>query len=182
MMEHILEIKTSQGGSFINLKQELYTLGRSSRNSIVIKDPQVSRYHATLIREENQYLNDYSYIIHDGDFKNKKSRNGLVINQKIYSVRILRTNDIIKLGNNVELKYYLASSETLKLLRLSYKNDLPSLIIPDEEVETLPCSMKSEENEIEVDDSPSSIRKTIVDLESSDFENRLKFLSQQYKI
>ncbi|MGF1490020.1 MAG: FHA domain-containing protein, partial [Prochloraceae cyanobacterium] len=81
-MEYILEIQTVEGRCFVILNQARYTIGRSKSNSLVFKDPQVSRYHATLIRKRNEYLKTYEYTIFDGVIDKKKSRNGLIINQK----------------------------------------------------------------------------------------------------
>lgn len=178
-MEHVLEIQTYQGRSFITLNKERYTLGRSQSNCIVIKDSQVSRYHATLIRHIKERLNDYYFIIYDGNLKNKKSRNGLIVNEKLCSSWILENNDLIKLGDKVKLKYYQASAETLNLLKISYRNNSHDYIFADEVIDTTPSSIKDEEK---VDNAPSFIKKTIANLESSSLEKQLKILSEKYKI
>jgi len=173
-MEQVLEIETNLGRSFITLTKERYLLGRSLRNCIVIKDPQVSRYHATLIKNPNG-----KYTIYDGDLKNKKSRNGLIVNQKVCSDWILENNDVIKLGDNARLKYYHASVETLNLLKLSYRDNSSDFIFVDEEIETTPSSLKKQQI---VDNTPSFIKKTIVNLDSSSFEEELKKITEKYNI
>lgn len=133
-MEHILEIKTQRERRFIILNKDRYSLGRSSKNSIVIQDRQVSRYHATLIRKNknksnnvNNYsfsvnnnkvkLDNYCFWIHDGDLQGKTSSNGIAINQQYCSSHLLEYGDLIELGDNVILKYYKLSAETLKLIQ-----------------------------------------------------------------
>ncbi len=180
-MEYILEIQTVEGRCFVILNQARYIIGRSKSNSIVIKDPQVSRYHATLIRKRNEYLKTYEYTIFDGVIDKKKSRNGLIINQKLYRERILETKDIIKLGSNIKLKYYRASKRTLNLLRISYKNDSSISNISGEGIDIIPSSLKRNEENTKIDIS-SSFKKTITRLNSFDYEKELEILSQKYKI
>lgn len=165
-MEHILEVQTPQGRCFITLDKDRYTIGRSPRNSIVIKDPQISRHHATLIRKRNQYLNDYSFSIYDGNLSDKKSTNGLIIDRKYYDCKLLEINDLIELGDNIKLKYYQASSETLNLLRLSYKSNCSAVVFNDENQETLAFQQ-------------TEIAKK---LQSSYVENQLKILSHRYTL
>jgi len=178
-MEHILEIQTNLGRSFISLNKETYTLGRSLRNSIVIKDAQVSRYHATLVRTKKADLNEYYYTIYDGNCQNKKSSNGIIINNKLCTSWVLENNDLIQLGDNVKLKYYHCSDRTLNLLKISYKHNSSAAIFVDEEADTVPFSGKQEQ---EVDNTPSFIKKTLVNLDSSSFAEQLKVLSERYNV
>jgi len=132
-MEYILEIKAPTANRFLILTAESYTLGRSSKNSIVIKDSQVSRHHATIIREENEAqkhensfsfslttdqvkLDRYCFCIYDGDPQGKRSSNGLVINGKSCISSLLKVGDIIELGDRVKLKYYQLSAQSAQLM------------------------------------------------------------------
>lgn len=139
-MYHILEIQTKKGRSFVSLEKERYRLGRSSRNCIVIKDPQISRCHATIIRKRNYYINEYCFIIYDGDLNQKKSSNGLIINENAYFSKELEVNDIILLGDNVKMKYYQGSEETLNLLKIAYKDNHSSSVFIDDDSETARAS------------------------------------------
>jgi len=180
-MEHILEIQTVEGRCFVILNQTRYTIGRSKSNSIVIKEPQVSRYHATLIRNRNEYSKSYEYTILDGVLDKKKSQNGLTINDKLYENRILEVKDIIKLGSNIKLKYYRASQRTLSLLKISYKNDLSISNISVNGMDIIPSSLKINEEDSKINIS-SSFKKTIVRLNSFDYEEELEMLSHNHKI
>ena len=132
-MEYILEIKTPKINRFFILRGEYYTLGRSSKNSIVIKDRQVSRYHARIIRQEQQNqnydnsfsfsltnhkvkLDKYCFSIYDGDRQGKGSSNGLIINGKSCLSSLLKVGDIIQLGDRVKLKYYQLSAQSAQLM------------------------------------------------------------------
>ena len=132
LVEHILEIKIKQKRSLVILNQDFYSLGRSSKNTIVLKDSQVSRYHATIIRkarnnsknlenfsiDKNQVkLDNYCFWIYDGNLQGTKSRNGLAINRQYYSSHLLTYGDLIELGDNVTLKYYKLASKTIKFMQ-----------------------------------------------------------------
>jgi len=114
--EHILAIEDSKGQRIITLNQEIYSLGRSSKNSIVIFDRQVSRYHATIVKKEATEREDLSFWIYDGDLKGKRSTNGLIINKQRHLSHQLKVGDLIMLGDNVKLKYYQFSTKTVQLL------------------------------------------------------------------
>ena len=64
------------------------TLGRSSSNNIVIKDPYISKNHFKIIKdEENFFIEDL------------KSSNGTFLNgEKLEDVAILKSNDVIRTG------------------------------------------------------------------------------------
>ncbi|MGF1487084.1 MAG: FHA domain-containing protein [Prochloraceae cyanobacterium] len=179
-MEHILEIKVVEGRCFVILNQERYTLGRSKSNSIVIKDPQVSRYHATVIGKRNEYIDDYEYTIIDGDLEKKKSRNGLIINQKKIQIRLLENKDVIQLGKNVILKYYRASQATLNLLKSAYKNNLSVSSVTGAGIEMIPSWLKKNEEERKMDIA-LSLKKTITGLNKFNYDEELKILAQRYK-
>ena len=77
-----------------NLKEhyilgEEFTLGRSKDNSLVIKDPYISKNHFLIGEDEGEY-----YI------EDLKSSNGTYVNGEVLSdVRELKNNDRIKVGN-----------------------------------------------------------------------------------
>ena len=114
---HILRIEAPQGPTIINLERDYYTLGRGSKNSIIIQDKEVSRCHATLIREKNPQSNEDWFWIYDGNLNGKRSTNGLIVNQEYCSKHLLKPKDSILLGKNVKLTYHYLSSKTVKLLK-----------------------------------------------------------------
>ena len=114
---HVLIIKELSHQRIFILQEDRYSLGRKPQNDIVIKDKQVSRYHATIIkRKEND--NRTFFWIYDGDLKNNKSSNGLIVNQKLCNSHCLKKGDVILLGYNVQLQYYQFAKHTLDLLKL----------------------------------------------------------------
>jgi PAS domain S-box-containing protein len=86
--------------------QEQNTIGRSSRNTITLDEPDVSRFHARIFKKGE------SWIIED-----LRSRNGTFVNEKKISTHVLKHGDIIKLGH-VPLKFVesKAPEEPLSLL------------------------------------------------------------------
>jgi len=116
-LNHILIIKQNNYQEFVILKQKEYSLGRSYRNDIVIEDKQVSRCHATLLKRKNQ-RGEECFLIYDGNFKNLKSRNGLIVNQRKCDCHCLQKGDLIQLGDNVQVQYFQFSQQTLELLKM----------------------------------------------------------------
>ena len=117
-LNHVLILKEVTKESIIILNQERYSLGRNPRNDIVIKDKQVSRYHATIIKRKQNNSQECFFWIYDGNLKNRKSSNGLIVNQRFCDSHCLRKGDLILLGHNVKLQYYQFASQTLDLLKL----------------------------------------------------------------
>jgi len=75
------------------LDQDSYTIGREAGNSIVIEDPQVSRRHASLLRQGNTYL-----------IEDMGSTNGTYVNgRRITAPVLLVNNDLIGLADTVVL-------------------------------------------------------------------------------
>lgn len=103
---YILIIEDEHSRKTLSLQDKVYSIGRSSRNSIMIKSEKVSRYHGTLIRRRNPINNDESYWMLDGDMNGNKSRNGIYINGKKYSVKQLKQGDLINFGGEVNATFY----------------------------------------------------------------------------
>ncbi len=114
---HILRIEAPIGPIIINLERDYYPLGRGSKHSIIIQDKEVSRHHATLIRETQERSSESIFWIYDGDLNGKKSTNGLIINREYCTRHLLKPKDEIVLGKNVKLTYHQLSSKTIKLLK-----------------------------------------------------------------
>ncbi len=115
-LNHVLIVKEQCSERIIILNKDKYSLGRNPHNDIVIEDKQVSRYHATIIKQQEAIARDYFWI-YDGDLK-KRSSNGLMVNQRFCDRHCLKKGDLILLGHNVRLQYYQFVSQTLDLLKL----------------------------------------------------------------
>ena len=114
---HILKIEAPLGQSIIDLDRNYYTLGRGSKNSIIIQDKEVSRCHATIVRQKHTRFNKNIFWIYDGNLKGKRSTNGLIINDEYCLKHLLKPKDLIFLGKNVKLTYHQLSRKTVKLLK-----------------------------------------------------------------
>src|SRR5690554_430990 len=65
------------------------TIGRGSDNLVVIRDPYVSKHHLKIILDEGNYF-----------IEDLKSSNGTILNNsKLEDVSILKSGDIIKVGD-----------------------------------------------------------------------------------
>lgn len=102
---HILIVEDSYAKRVFPLTDDQYSIGRDSSNQITIREPQVSRHHATLIKLENSF-----YKIVDGDLQGNRSRNGLVINGTYCLEQNLKHGDIITFGGKSQGNYYIVSN------------------------------------------------------------------------
>jgi len=117
-INHILIIKEPTNKRFFLLASDSCSLGRNNDNDIIIKDKQVSRYHATIFKKTLKNFEEQIWI-YDGDLKlNKKSSNGLKINDKLYTNYCLKKGDCILIGHTVTLQYYQFTEEILGLLEV----------------------------------------------------------------
>lgn len=123
--QHILAIEDTQGQRIITLNNDMYSLGRSSSNSIVIYDRQVSRYHATLLRQKHVNSQKYSFWIVDGDLQGRKSTNGVLVNGKYCSYHKLEVGDSICFGDRSTARYYQFSGKTVELIKSGRKMGKP---------------------------------------------------------
>ncbi|NOY22609.1 MAG: FHA domain-containing protein [Acidobacteria bacterium] len=87
-MAYSVVVKTSKGRFDFQLEKDFATMGRSKDNEIYIDDLSVSRKHAVLEREENQfYITDLN------------SSNGTYVNsKKITAKTAVRPEDVIIVG------------------------------------------------------------------------------------
>ncbi|MBF2006128.1 MAG: EAL domain-containing protein [Chlorogloeopsis fritschii C42_A2020_084] len=108
---HLLVVQDLQGQRTIPLKEATYSLGRDSRNAIVLRSRLVSRQHAILLRVTLPETDQYAFRIVDGSFKGKQSTNGLFINGTKCFSHDLQHGDLIEFGNNqVKAQYYAISN------------------------------------------------------------------------
>jgi len=114
---HVLRIETPLGANLVKLEEDYYTIGRGSKSSIVIHDKEISRCHATILKETENNTGINCYSIYDGDINGKRSTNGLIVNKEYCLKHLLKAKDYIMLGTNVVLTYHQLSSKAFQLLK-----------------------------------------------------------------
>jgi diguanylate cyclase (GGDEF)-like protein len=108
---HILVIEDRKARRIVALEQPTYSIGRESSSDLTIYDRVVSRHHATLLRIKKSPRHDsYFYRIIDGDLEGNKSTNGIIINGRRSESHNLKHGDVITLGNQARLSYYILSN------------------------------------------------------------------------
>ncbi|MGB5595244.1 MAG: EAL domain-containing protein, partial [Crocosphaera sp.] len=132
---HIIVIEDQKARRIVALEEATYSLGRESNNDIVIYDRVVSRRHGTLVRVKlTPRLDSYSYRIIDGDLEGHRSTNGLLINGKLQESHNLKHGDVVILGPQAKVSYYIISTA----LDIDLFNPLdPEQLEEDEIVETM---------------------------------------------
>ena len=105
---HLFLVKDIQGQRVITLHEATYSLGRDSRNSIVMRSRSVSRQHAILLRVTVPESDQYGFRVVDGNFNGKHSTNGLFVNGTKCLSHDLKHGDIIEFGSNQAKAVYYA--------------------------------------------------------------------------
>lgn len=112
-IRHLLVVQDQLGQRTIPLQEATYSLGRDSRNAIVLRSRSVSRQHAILLRVTVPDTDQYCFRIIDGSFKGKRSTNGILVNSTKCFAHDLKHGDVIEFGNNqAQAKYYAISFES----------------------------------------------------------------------
>ncbi len=106
----VLVVEDTKGKRIINLDNDIYSIGRDLRNSIVLYSKLVSRHHATLLKVSNPEDSTCSFQIIDGDLQGNTSTNGLIINGKRCSLQSLQHRDLIIFGGNAQAFYFVIDS------------------------------------------------------------------------
>ncbi|WP_016949345.1 EAL domain-containing protein [Anabaena sp. PCC 7108] len=110
-IRHLLVIQDLEGQRTIPLLETTYSLGRDVRNAIVLSSRSVSRQHAILLRVLIPDTEQYGFRIIDGNFKGKRSTNGLFINGTKCFSHNLQNGDLIAFGNpHAQAQYYAISN------------------------------------------------------------------------
>ncbi|MBR8826841.1 MAG: FHA domain-containing protein [Gomphosphaeria aponina SAG 52.96 = DSM 107014] len=124
-LDHVLLVEDDKGKTEFFLTENIYSIGRAPKRDIRIYSPFVSRYHATLLRHQNEQSNVYYEIIDGDPMGSMLSSNGLMINgHQVYSHQ-LKHGDKIVFGPAVFAIYH-------NLHRLVSRSNLN-----EEEVDTL---------------------------------------------
>jgi hypothetical protein len=110
----ILVSGANAGAEFSLEKDELY-LGRDVNNDIVINDPEVSRRHARLVKQEDDYY-----------YEDLGSTNGSFIrDQKLSTLTLLRPDTTIMIGEKVALNYQMKIVDLDATRAASRKQQVP---------------------------------------------------------
>lgn len=104
----ILQTGPNAGTEFVLEKNEIF-LGRDVNNDIVINDPEVSRRHARLIRDGDEYL-----------YEDLGSTNGTFIQgQRLAAPTLLKHGTIITIGERVLISYMIAMTDPYATVAVS---------------------------------------------------------------
>ncbi|ELR97704.1 EAL domain-containing protein [Gloeocapsa sp. PCC 73106] len=110
---HILVIEDEKSRRIVSLEETIYSIGRDATNAIVIYDRQVSRFHATILREEDTLNQQTSYKVIDGDLRGNISTNGVVVNGKPSLSHTLKHGDVVRFGEKAKALYYILSDPSV---------------------------------------------------------------------
>ena len=105
-LNHVLVIEDENYRKTLILEEANYSIGRDETNTIVLHSKKVSRFHATLLRRTDATNRSFSYWLLDGDLQGNRSTNGIFINDKRCLVQELKHEDIVRLGLEVQMSYY----------------------------------------------------------------------------
>lgn len=134
-IRHIIIIEDPRGKRKIELKDTVYSIGRHSRNSIIVASRQVSRFHATILKKPSEN-HRYSFWIIDGDLNGQKSQNGIFVNGQRCWVRELKHGDVINICD-VKASYYFLGETQERLLKA--KKEEENEILFSDELQTTPA-------------------------------------------
>ncbi|MEM1369219.1 MAG: FHA domain-containing protein [Cyanobacteria bacterium P01_H01_bin.15] len=128
-------LKQDNAYKFYQLEQPMITIGRHPLCNIVLDDINLSRKHATLIRERFGKKLEATYRIFDGDGCGKKSKNGIYIAQERVESFYLHTGLIVRLTPDIVFKYFADPQKAETTLDELYGYDADSLekqvLVPD---------------------------------------------------
>lgn len=109
----ILIIDSFEFTKTVSLNSNIFSIGRHPQCSLVINDPLVSRYHATIVwlREEDN-SEKYAHWIIDGKGQKHRSKNGILVNGQKTFLHRLRPQDVVTLGKQTCITYSLVADTT----------------------------------------------------------------------
>ena len=126
--DFILLIRDLKGERIIVLEQDFYHLGRGSKNQIIIYDKNISRCHATLVKQESSNSKKSYFWLIDGNLKSKRSTNGIFVNKKLIISCQLQIGDLIHFSKTSTIKYYKFSHLALTKIKKSKKELSQSIL------------------------------------------------------
>ncbi|BAU64818.1 diguanylate cyclase/phosphodiesterase with PAS/PAC sensor [Stanieria sp. NIES-3757] len=105
---HILIVETSESKRAVVLNASVFVIGRHPQSSLVLTDNMVSRCHATIAwlqYEKSPQQIHRSYWIIDGKGKQRRSRNGILVNGNKTSLHRLTSGDLVEIGQTIKITY-----------------------------------------------------------------------------
>jgi hypothetical protein len=106
---HFLVICDHLGKRTIPLEADHYSIGRDSRNSILISSLAVSRHHATLVKTGLPHSGT-AFRLLDGTLEGQRSTNGISVNDQPCESHDLQNGDRIALGAEIQAQYFVAEN------------------------------------------------------------------------
>ncbi len=106
---HFFAIADPEGERKILLDSTTYCIGRNLTNGIVLRSQLVSRQHAVLLRVPVPKKSSHLFRIIDGNLQGRRSKNGLLINGKLYFSHILSHGDEIVFSNDTRASYQIVT-------------------------------------------------------------------------
>jgi signal transduction histidine kinase/DNA-binding response OmpR family regulator len=122
-LRHLLIVHDQSGKKTIPLEEDSYSLGRDSRNSIVLRGRNISRQHAMLLRIPGTHLGQFIFRLIDGNLNGQRSTNGLAVNGQSCTSRDLQNGDLMDFGGQVTAKYYAVYNLTDEDYDASYESE-----------------------------------------------------------
>lgn len=100
------------------IEKSKFTIGRSGENDVQTNDASVSRFHAEILKEGNQYT-----------IVDKQSKCGTFVNGQRVQTAILKHEDRILLGNETQILFLTQDEVTAKEPPPPFVTDTPSMIL-----------------------------------------------------
>jgi pSer/pThr/pTyr-binding forkhead associated (FHA) protein len=94
-MAALIQFKDGVEGITLRLETRMSSLGRGPENDITINDELVSKDHAEIEAREYDNGQGYDYFI-----KDKESTNGTFVNDEKIDQKMLKNEDIVRIGVN----------------------------------------------------------------------------------
>lgn len=112
---HFLTIQESRGPRLVHLTSLTYSLGRSSKSTIVLASSSISREHALLLRMPSREPGKYLFRLIDGNASGKPSLNGFSVNGEKRSVHDLCDGDEIIFGGMIHVTYEIRAADAMTM-------------------------------------------------------------------
>ena len=179
---HLLIIEDNKYRKTLSLEDDIYSIGRSKRNSIVIHSDQASRYHATLMRRRSRLNHQETYWILDGDIDGNKSRNGVYVNGEKCLVRELKQGDLINFGCEVNATFYAISERCDTIIPITHLQTEKPTSLSSKTVRFSLSSIEVSSSQIPTSQptlNPQSTINPLVTLQGENYQDSLTKLANQ---